>query len=381
LGLSNIGGRELNAETQQEPINYIQAIKQTEERFVKVAPQAMKFDAEVGFAIALINNNEYLKRGAIECPQSLQQAMASVAAIGLSLNPAKKEAYLITRNVKTKAADGREFWQTRIHLEPSYMGLCNIATNTGSIDWVQARCVYAEDEFIDHGPGLRPTHNYNAFKKDRGEFVGVYCVAKAGGDYLTTTMTADDVISIRDRSEAWKRNQSGPWKTDFEEMAKKSVIRNAFKTWPKTDKLARMEEAVHISNDNEGFEPILTSPVLGQYSAEQKQYFDQMIVKGDAIGMYVLQRTIDESTFTNLYHSFERGQKGKYQEMIRKLLEEGASRITDCVTAITDSLDSGDDAGVLEIVDGMAEDAVRIIQDRLQPSHMAAFIKLTQAGE
>jgi hypothetical protein len=193
-------------------------------------------------------------------------------------------------------------------------------------------------------------------------------------------MPSDDVVSIRDRSEAWKRNQSGPWKTDFEEMAKKAVIRNAFKTWPKTDKFARLEEAVHISNENEGFAPILTSPELGSYTADQKGLFDQIISKADAIGMYTLQCTLDESTFTNLYHSFEKGQKGRYQGIIKQLLQTGSSRIADCLTAITESIETGDDAGVLEIIEGMESDTVQIIRDRLAQEHVAEFARIAKVA-
>lgn len=375
-----------------QPANYVQAIKQTESRFLKVAPSSMKFEAEMGFAMAVIRNNEYMMRAAMGCPQSLQQAMAAVAGIGLSLNPAKKEAYLITRNIKTKGDNGKEFWQTRIYLEPSYMGLCNMATNTGSIEWVQAKCVYQSDEFIDNGVGVIPTHKYNAFaKKDaRGEFVGVYCVAKtASGDYLTSIMTAEDIISIRGRSEAWKNKvkkekagdsaHGGPWESDFEEMAKKTVLRNAFKTWPKTDKFARMEEAVHISNENEGFTPILTSPALGSYTADQKGLFDQLITQSDAIGMYTLQCTLDESTFTNLYHSFDRGQKGRYQGVIKQLLQDGSNRIMDCVTGISDSIESGDDSGVVEIIEGMDKDTLEIIRDRLNTELVTEFNRIIES--
>jgi recombination protein RecT len=364
------------------PSTYVQAIKQTESRFIKVAPSSMKFEAEMGFAMSLIRNNDYMMKAAVECPQSLQQAMAAVAGIGLSLNPAKKEAYLITRNVKTKQ-DNREFWQTRIYLEPSYMGLCNIATNTGSIEWVQAKCVYSADEFTDHGPGIRPTHTYNAFakKEARGEFVGVYCVAKTStGDYLTTIMPAEDVVSIRDRSEAWKRNQSGPWKTDFEEMAKKAVIRNAFKTWPKTDKFARLEEAVHISNENEGFAPILTSPELGSYTAEQKGYFDQLITNADALGMYTFQCTCDQSVFTNLYNSFEKGSVTKYKKIVGDLIARGSAVMLDCVSAITDAIEAGDDAGVLEVLEGMHPDTEQIVGDRLAQKHVAEFARIAKVA-
>lgn len=363
----------MSAVAEQPQENFVQAIKKVEPKFLKVAKH-LHFESEQGFAMALLRGNNYMMQAAISCPSSLAQAMASVADIGLSLNPAKKEAYLITRNIKSENG-----WQTRIFLEPSYMGLVNIATNTGSIEWVQARCVYAEDTFIDNGVGEKPTHTYEAFKKDRGEFVGVYCVAKAGDDFLTTVMDVDDVHSIRDRSEAWKRNQSGPWKTDFEEMAKKAVIRNAFKTWPKTDKFARIEEAVHISNENEGFEPILTSPELGKYNSDQKALFDQYIVQRDSISMFALQKTLEESTFTNLYHSFEKGQKGKYQKIVGELLVEGSAKILDCATAIKDGIESGDEFAVIEIAEGMAADAMELIKTHLDPQEITELSRIMSA--
>lgn len=377
---------------EQAPVNYVQAIRQVESRFIKIAPPAMKFEAEVGFAMAILRNNDYMMNAATQCPQSLQQAMAAIASTGLSLNPVKKEAYLITRNMKVKGEGGREFWQTRIFLEPSYMGMVNLATNTGSIEWVQARCVYSADEFTDHGPGIRPTHNYNAFakKEARGEFVGVYCVAKAGPDYLTAIMTADEVLSIRNRSESWKNKlkkaaegktiTGGPWETDFEEMAKKSVIRNGYKTWPKTDKLSRLEEAVHISNENEGFEPMLSAPPLATFNAEQKAYFDGLITNSDALGMFVLQCTMDESMFTNLYNSFEKGSVTKYKRIVGDLLSKGASIVEDCATAIREGIEQGDDSAIAEIVDGMSSDAIGILRDRLPQNMKSAFDAAVKAA-
>jgi len=54
-------------------------------------------------------------------------------------------------------------------------------------------------------------------------------------------------------------------------MALKTVIRQAFKTWPKTEKLDRMAQAIELSNNNEGFEPLVTSPEMSQYTNEQKK--------------------------------------------------------------------------------------------------------------
>ena len=134
------------------------------------------------------------------------------------------------------------------------MGLLDIAIQSGSILWGQAELVYAADQFELNGFDKPPTHKRNPFAADRGELVGVYVVAKTlDGDYLTGTMTAADVYDIRDRSDAWKAykkdGRSCPWLTDEGEMVKKTIIKRAYKTWPKSD---RMDKAVHHLNADAG---------------------------------------------------------------------------------------------------------------------------------
>ncbi len=356
-----------------QELTVAQAIELTQERFVSIAPMQMKFEAEKGFAIQILKNNDYLMGVAKSHPASLQQALTNVAAIGLSLNPAEKQAYLIPRAVKVG-----DKYVTKVFLEPSYMGMIKLATDSGSIKWVQAYAVYHEDKFLFTGAGERPIHEFNPFQPEekRGKFIGVYCVAKtADGDYLTTMMSEEQVHDIRGRSEQWKKSQSGPWKTDFIEQAKKSVIRNGFKTWPRTD-LNRLAAAVALSNDNEGFEPILTSPSLGDYTAETKEYFDQLISKQDALNMFVLQCTLNEKsdgTFTNLYHSFEKGQKGKYQRIVDDLIAKGFSLVTDIRNALTDAIDRQDELGVKELIDDLSSDAISVIKSGMSHEYNSAF--------
>jgi recombination protein RecT len=343
----------MNADAKQ--VTVPEAIEAAKDRFMQIAPKGLDFTAEHGFAVQLLNNNDYLKKCAMSNPISLQAAIINVAAIGLSLNPAKKQAYLIPRNVK----HGNE-WVSKIFLEPSYVGLVDLATSSGSILWVQANTVHTSDQFIDNGPGQRPTHIYMPFDPPakRGEMIGAYCVARTSTeDYLTCMMPMHEILSVRDRSESWKRNQSGPWATDFGEQVKKTVIRRAFKTWPKTPTLERMAAAIDLSNNNEGFEPILTSPALGQYTTEQKAYLDNMITNSDKIGMFVFAKTIEETTFTNLYHSFEKGSKGKYQRAIDDLLREGGAQIRDVIEAMDAHAADGDDMGVKSELDGLSNDA------------------------
>lgn len=348
--------------TKVEEMNWPDVIESAKDKFIEIKPHHMEFSAERAFAIQQLKGNDYLMKVATANKGSLQAAILNVAAIGLSLNPAKKQAYLVPRGGK-------------VCLDASYMGLCDIATASGQIKWVQARIVRKSDKFIDNGPGEKPTHEYSPFATDeeRGPFVGVYCVAKtADGDYLTGTMTASEVNDIKARSETGKKN-TGPWVTDFFEQAKKTIVRRDYKMWPKTETMDRLALAIQLSNEAEGFQPILSAPRLGEYNEEQKIYFDSLITNSDSLGMYTFQCTSDESVFTNLYNSFEKGSITKYKKIVGDLTAKGASIMADCVTAIRDAIESGDDYAITETIEGMSSDTISVIRERLPANMVTKF--------
>lgn len=202
------------------------AIQEARDDFSRVlVDRSISFERESGFAIQILQNNDFAMKIAMGSKQSLLAAVTNIAAIGISLNPARKQAYLVPRGGK-------------ICLDISYIGLLDIAVASGSILWGQAELVRENDAFRKVGMDKQPVHDFEPFGKNRGDIVGVYVVVKMhNGDFLTTTMDIDEVYSIRDRSESWKRNGGGPWKTDEGEMIKKTVIRRAYKLWPKTDRL------------------------------------------------------------------------------------------------------------------------------------------------
>lgn len=226
----------------QELTNWVQAMSASEEKFKELAQMhnAVNWKTEANFARQIIQGNDYLAKMS---PVSIRDAVINVAAIGITLNPAEKLAYLVPRDGKCC-------------LDISYRGLIRIATDTGSVDWAKAELVYSADEFEYNGPTEKPNHKSNPFSSNRGEFVGVYCIAKVGNDYLTEAMSADDVYRVRDSSPAYSKSKSGPWVTWFGEMAKKACIKRAYKTWPTSDKNARMDKAVEVLNQHEGMRDI-----------------------------------------------------------------------------------------------------------------------------
>lgn len=198
---------------------------------------SLKFEAEAGFAVQALQASDYLAKVAFANQQSLVDAITNVAAIGISLNPAKKQSYLVPRKQK-------------ICLDISYMGLLHLAQQTGAIQWGQARIVRLNDAFTLLGIDEAPEHKFNPFapEEERGPVVGAYVVVKTdGGDYLTHPMPINEIYAIRDRSEAWKtylkdNSKKCPWVTDDGEMIKKTVVKQASKYWPHRD---RLQQAIH----------------------------------------------------------------------------------------------------------------------------------------
>lgn len=240
------------------------AIESVETQFVSVqADTGLSFQREAGFAMQSLSGNEFLAKIAMGNRQSLVNAITNVAAIGISLNPAEKQAYLVPR-------DGR------VCLDISYMGLIDLATKSGSIMWAKAELVYSSDRFELNGVDQQPTHIRDPFSKSRGDVVGAYCVAKLpNGDYLTEAMSKSELDSIKNRSQSGK-NGKGPWATDEGEMQRKTVVKRASKYWPKSDRLAH---AIDMLN-TDGGEGVIDA----QHKALSDQRFGELMAQASACG-------------------------------------------------------------------------------------------------
>lgn len=205
--------------------------------FFEESGKTLKWDTEKNFATQLLSANDFASKIAMSNPTSVMSAMTNLSAIGLSLNPATKYAYLVPR-------DGK------ICLDISYMGLIKIATDSGAIRWVKAEPVYKNDNFKYKGVSIAPVIECDPFG-DRGEFAGVYCIAKTSdGDLLVGVMSADEIYVIRGKSKAFASGRNCPWKSDMIEMAKKTIIKRESKTWPKSE---RMMNASDVLNEHEGY--------------------------------------------------------------------------------------------------------------------------------
>jgi recombinational DNA repair protein RecT len=124
-----------------------------------------------------------------------------------------------------------------------YKGLVTLALRNG------AESVFADkvcefdtfDAYVENGD-KKLNHRPN-WAKERGTAVCYYSVCKRNGEVDWEVMTVEEVESIRDRSKAAK---SGPWVTDFDEMAKKTVLRRMSKRW---DLLPEIRDVINADDD------------------------------------------------------------------------------------------------------------------------------------
>lgn len=273
--------------------NVKQLVRKIEPDFNKLAKVhgAVTFERELSFAFLALSTNSYLMGVAMANQDSLKRAVLSVASVGLSLDPTRKLAYLLPRGKRD---------QKEICLEISYRGLIQIATDVGSILWAHADVVCEKDTFRLRGLGKEPLHEYEPFATDRGEVVGAYCVAVTPDNhFLTTVMSAAEIQSIRDRSEAFKAG-SGPWITDRNEMIKKTVIRRAYKSWPMTDRRDRLDQAIEVGDDTQLDESTDVSPppIIQDHRAES--FIEIREILAD------LGKAEDEKYLTYLSQAFRR---------------------------------------------------------------------------
>lgn len=119
---------------------------------------------------------------------------------------------------------------------------------------IQAHIVYENDEF-ECEYGLEPKLTHKPADKDRGEPVKVYAVFKTkSGGYGFEVMSMEDVRKHAAKYSKAYNSSYSPWKTNFEEMAKKTVLKRVLKYAPlKSDfvKAAVQDEVIkkNISDD------------------------------------------------------------------------------------------------------------------------------------
>lgn len=213
-------------------------IAQMQGEIEKALPKVMTPERFTRIALSAVSNNPQLG----ECtPKSFLASMMNAAQLGLEPNTPLGQAYLIP--FKNKGVMECQF-------QIGYKGLIDLAYRGGDVKTIMAQTVYENDVF-EFEFGLEPRLKHVPAKKDRGEPIWFYAVFKLvnGGEGFEV-MSIDDVKKhARKYSQSYNSSFS-PWKNNFEEMAKKTVIKKVLKYAPlKTDFLRAVAEDETVKHD------------------------------------------------------------------------------------------------------------------------------------
>ena len=153
-------------------------------------------------------------------PKSFLGAMMQAAQLGVEPNTPLGQAYLIP--YKNKGTLECSF-------QLGYKGLIDLAYRSGEVKDIQAHEVHENDVF-EYELGLEPKLKHVPATSNRGPVIMYYAVfhTKDGG-YGFEVMSAED---IREHAKKYSKAYSSgysPWTTNFDEMAKKTVLKKCLK--------------------------------------------------------------------------------------------------------------------------------------------------------
>lgn len=223
-------------------------LKRAWPRISAVMPKHMNPDRMFQLAISCYNQTPKLN----QCtPETVLSCLMKCSALGMepSAVDGLGRAYILPFfNKKTGRMEAT--------LILGYKGMIDLARRSGEIKDISARVVHAGDEFeYEYGltEGLR--HVPSTEPVDGRPMTHVYMVAhfKDGGHYMDV-MSKAEVDIIRKRS---KSPNSGPWVTDYEAMARKTVIRRAFPYLPvsvETEQDVAADDTTPVVYDDDGIQ-------------------------------------------------------------------------------------------------------------------------------
>lgn len=157
-------------------------------------------------------------------------------------------------------------------------GMIELIRRSGQILTIEARPVYEGDK-LTISYGLDDTFQHIPYHQidgaEKGALKGVTLKVKyVNGGYLTDYMPICEIEEHRKRSLA---KDSGPWKTDYEAMALKTIIRKNFRWLPVSTEVQKMvmgtdEMTNRINPDGNDIDAdfSMVDPETGEVLSEQE---------------------------------------------------------------------------------------------------------------
>ncbi|MBQ8691976.1 MAG: recombinase RecT [Synergistaceae bacterium] len=209
-------------------------------------------------AIMLFNQNPKLQ---LCTPVSILTALMTASGLGLDLTPQLGQCYIIPYEARKKVGNQ---WVTvnEAQFQLGYRGVIALAYRSDAIKRIDAQVV-CEKDYFKYSKGLNPVLEHEeSDEEDRGAVTHVYAVANfANGGFAFEVWPIAKVMAhakkfsksfvIKNyRTGEESINAKSPWATDFEAMAKKTLIMAIWKYLPlSTELLLAQAQDGSVKND------------------------------------------------------------------------------------------------------------------------------------
>lgn len=209
-----------------------------------------------------------------ECtPESVLSCFMRCSSLGLEPSDVDGlgKAYILPYGNKNFKTGRRE-----AVLIVGYRGMIELARRSGELKSIHTQAVYKGDEFShwedETGQHFKFAANPDA-KHSPENLTHVYMNAQlTNGGFVFEVMTKNEVEAIKRRSSA---GDKGPWKSDYEAMAKKTVVRRSFPYLPVS---VQAQEAASVDEQtpdySDIFHPVIESsstPAIEASHSESSQ--------------------------------------------------------------------------------------------------------------
>ena len=261
--------KETKAVTEKQATVY-QLIKDRHALYANVLPNRADAHRFIQACLTALKMSPRLQ----QCRQdSLLKAIMESARFGLEPNTPLSEAALVP-------------YGDKVEFVIEYRGMLKMAWNSGLVTSLDYDKVCENDEFIyTKGDSARFVHKPN-LKEDRGKPYAYYAYALIkGGGRAITVMSRDEIMNVGKRFSRSFKFKDSPWKTDFDAMAIKTVIRQLVdKKLPKSTR--KDATTLHAAAQYEEQPEEVQEAKWGEESMEVKE-LPQEIAPGVTEGEYM----------------------------------------------------------------------------------------------
>jgi phage RecT family recombinase len=183
---------------------------------------------------------------------SLMQSLRHAITMGLSINPALGEAYLIPRWDKNLRANV-------VQCQRGYQGVLALMFRSDMVDNVFADVIYRDEVYkiyggtnarIEHEPDVEGESRTNNFDDIVVAYANVYL--KGSTRPVFVYLTYADLARARAMNLDQKGNPSIPWRDHPQAMSIKTALTRVCKLLPRHSKLAELHRALAAEADGTG---------------------------------------------------------------------------------------------------------------------------------